>query len=135
MFQSEISDEDQLRSLVVKYDNGWVESDISMVMSCFSEEGVIIPHHGGQPIEGWNNIQEYWFPNNQFVGKVDTMESTIDEIRIYGQQGYVRGRFNLVFNNDGNTYRNEGNYLMVCEKDKEWKIKVRIWNDPIPATN
>lgn len=51
--------------------------------------------------------------------------------------GVLWGRAELVWEYEGVTNRNCGNYLSVLRKgaDGSWRIARRIWNDPVTEEN
>lgn len=65
------------------------------------------------------------------------MVNSVTEVRGNGDFAFVWGRSELAFTYEGQTFRNEGNYLAVLRKgdDGRWRISRRIWNDPVAETD
>jgi uncharacterized protein (TIGR02246 family) len=119
------------------YVNAWLTNDPAAVMATLTEDAVLIPHHGVDPIVGADAIRQFWFPPGAPATTVTEMINTITEVQGHGELAIVWGRNELAFTYEGKTYRNEGNYLSVLTRDDEgrWRIARRIWNDPPPEVD
>jgi len=125
---------DLIREINLAYPSSWEANDSARVDRLFTDDAVLIPHHGDTPREGIVEIrQNFWPPNSP---PLTVLEYTMDIREIDGGSAlaYSRGRFRLRFSFDGKEYSNEGNYMMVFRKqaDNSWKISRFIWNDPVP---
>ena len=119
------------------YVDAWLANDPERVMGTLSDDAVLIPHHGVDPVIGSRAIREFWFPPDSPPTEVSHMVNTITEILGSGDLAVVWGRSELEFTYDGATYKNEGNYLAVLKRgdDGRWRIARRIWNDPVAVVN
>ena len=93
----------------------------------------MIPHHGVEPLVGTEAIEQFWFPPDSPPTTVTHLTNSVTEVDGRGDLAFVWGRGELVFEYDGATYSNIGNYLSVLRKgaDGQWLIARRIWNDPV----
>ncbi len=130
-----LADEDHdkaaLRALDQAYATEWIEGDADGVMSLFTEDATLVPHHGDAPIKGHKAIRDFWFNPNYPPTVVPEWRRESVEIFISGDMGVVRGRARLVWEYDGTrTTIPEGNYVMIAvREDEEWRIRLHTWND------
>ena len=119
------------------YTKGFLEENRNAIIGLFSEDAVLIPHHGVSPVIGLEAIKEHFWPVDSPPFRVDRFELTQAETDGAGNLAYTRGTSELEFSMqiDGvwNTYSNAGNFLMIFRKkpDNNWYISRYIWNDPI----
>jgi len=111
----------------------WLANDPDAIMSTLTDDAVLIPHHGVDPVVGAQAIRDFWFPADSPPAKVTRMVNSVTEAQGSDHLAIVWGRSELVFTYEGTTYRNRGNYLAVLKKgeDGRWRIARRIWNDPV----
>ncbi len=122
--------------LRIQFENSWLLGDSAKVLSYLTEDAVLMPHHGDDPIKGIKNISEFWFPFGVPPTKILEFSSSENEVVGNGYYASIQGRFKLAFEYDGKTYTNEGNYLNTAtKKEGKWKLTRLIWNDPIPRNN
>lgn len=118
------------------YAEAWLANDETVpqrVMSLFSEDAVIMPHHGDPMRRGRDAISEFWFPGGEVVGTVSRFDQDVMGVEADGNFAWIYGRFILEFSYQGRTTSNEGNQLAVLRRqDGSWKIAALIWNDPPP---
>ncbi|MEO1655349.1 MAG: nuclear transport factor 2 family protein, partial [Bacteroidota bacterium] len=113
------------------YTQSWKDNDATTLLSLFWEDATIIPHHGDQPIQGKDQIRDFWFPQGAPPTQIQTFTSDIQQVDGDNQWAYIRGRQKLAFAYKGKSYRNEGNFVGVLRrKEGSWKFQVLIWNDP-----
>ena len=118
------------------YNNAWINNDSAAVMNTLTEDAVLVPHHGGLSVLGKEHIARFWWPKDDLPAPVTLYTSTADEIDGSHDMAFIRGRFRLEFDYDGQHYTNEGNYLNIVRKrNGEWKLSRLIWNDPLPEMN
>ncbi len=124
-------DQEELKILDQSYANAWKAGDNKAVLSLFTTDAVLIPHHGDQPIVGKEAIQDFWFNPKYPPTLVPEWNRVPYEIIINGDVGIVRGRSKLVWEYDGvRTTIPEQNYVLIAfKKDNQWKIKWLTWND------
>lgn len=117
------------------YVEHWARNDAEGVMALFTETAVLLPHHGDTPRVGAQEIRDLWFPADAPVTTVTRFEHRVSDAEVEGDRGVLWGRFDLGFEDDGQHYAYEGNYLLVGAKgpDGAWRITHLTWNDPPPV--
>jgi uncharacterized protein (TIGR02246 family) len=131
------ADADAVRLANLAYTSAWLANDAEAVMRLFTEDAVLIPHHGVAPVEGKPAVRRHFWPPNSSFFRVDSFRMTPAEIGGCGDLAFARGRFSLQFTTEAGgkrqTLSNEGNYLMVFRRrEGQWLISRYIWNDPPP---
>ncbi len=119
------------------YVDAWLANDADAVMATLTDDAIMIPHHGVDPIVGTEAIRQFWFPPDAPPTVVTHLTNSITGLEGVSGQAIVWGRSDLAFEYDGVTYSNAGNYLSVLRKgaDGSWRIARRIWNDPVTEDN
>lgn len=122
------ADEIAVRSLldtVISADN---RADISAVLSCYSEDAVLMLP--GQPsISGMNAIEQNY--RNVFSNTVFHFESHIDEVNVFPSYAVVTGTNvgSIVAIKDSSVNAINDKYMILLEKENtKWKIKKLIYN-------
>lgn len=133
------SDREAIRSLLNGYASGWNASDPEQaILSLFTENPVLLPHHGAPQVEGKEALRNHFWPAGLAGFRVNSYDFEVMEITGSADQAYSRGRFSISFTFEENggklrTLGNAGNYVMIFRKEgEEWKISRYIWNDPVP---
>jgi uncharacterized protein (TIGR02246 family) len=130
------SDVAAIRAVVERYRTSWLAGDADAVRACFTQNAVLLPHHGTQPVVGMNAINEFWFPTGSSRTTITRFVQKIDELAGEGTLAYVRGRSEVAWTveADGKSqdWRNAGNFLAILKKqaDGKWLISHLIWDDP-----
>jgi uncharacterized protein (TIGR02246 family) len=130
------SDAAAIRSVLERYRTGWLAGDAGAVRSVFTEDAVLLPHHGVPPVVGMAAINEFWFPAGSTKTTITKFVQTLDEVGGDAIFAYVRGRSEVEWTiQDGATkqnWRNAGNFLAIFKKqtDGRWLMSHLIWNDP-----
>lgn len=127
----EAADIADLRSLDQAYATEWIEGDADGVMSLFTHDATLVPHHGDPPIHGHESIRNFWFNPEYPPTVVPEWTREADEVLVLGDVGVVRGRARLTWEYGGvRTTIPEGNYVIVAVRvDDSWKIRMLTWND------
>ena len=127
----EASDIAALKALDQSYASEWKEGDADGVMSLFTQDATLVPHHGDPPIKGSEAIRDFWFNPAYPPTVVPEWTRTAHEVFVMGDTGIVRGRARLVWEYEGTrTTIPDGNYVMVAiRSDNDWKIRLLTWND------
>lgn len=137
---NEFSETDRLEveKLDQDYAAAWASADAEKnVMELFVPDAIMMPHHGDEPVKGHKAIREFFWPAGSGPTQILEFTRTAIDIGGSGDLGYAAGRFRLQFafeqKGEMHTYRNEGNYLLLAERQKQgtWQIKRLIWNDPV----
>lgn len=120
-----------LRALDQAYATEWIDGDADGVMSLFTEDATLVPHHGDAPIKGHKAIRNFWFNPDYAPTVVPEWRREAVEIFISGDMGVIRGRARLVWEYAGTrTTIPEGNYVMIAVRgDEGWRIRLLTWND------
>ncbi len=126
-------DRTQILEAVNSLANAWLAGDKKGVLAHYTEDAVLIPHHGEEPSVGIKAIERYWF-NPLFPPiKVNRMDNQVQEISGSGNWAFVRGRGKLQYVFMNIEYDNVGNFFQVFRRTPEgWKIFRHVWTDPVP---
>jgi uncharacterized protein (TIGR02246 family) len=120
------------------YSQAWLQGDEAGVLTLFTDDAVIMPHHGDEPLVGKRAIKAFWFPAGPPTTKITKLELKTDEIGGNQCLAYARGRFSLAWRSEvkgtTKTTSNAGTYLDIVSKqpDGSWKISHHMWDDPVP---
>ncbi|MGA8222962.1 MAG: SgcJ/EcaC family oxidoreductase [Candidatus Acidiferrales bacterium] len=124
-----------IRSVLQHYREGWLAGDADAVRRTFTQDAVLLPHHGVPPVVGMAAINEFWFPTSSTKTTITKFLQTIDELAGDESLAYVRGRSEVEWTlEDGGkaqSWRNAGNFLAVLKKqaDGKWLVSHLIWDD------
>ena len=130
------SDQTAIAGVMEKYRTSWLKSDAAGVLSTFSEDAVLLPHHGGAPVEGIKAIKAFWWPVDAPATSLTKLEITAEKFGGNCHFAFVRGRDSVAWSaqEEGKTvsYSNSGTYLNVMKKlkDRSWRIWQHMWDDP-----
>jgi uncharacterized protein (TIGR02246 family) len=130
-----------LRAVNDAYRAAWLAGDSAAVLRLFAPDAVLLPHHGDPPVVGLEAIRRYWWPPNTNPATVTALEITVDGADVDGHIGTLWGRFALAFSFETagrlRSVKNAGTYLMVLRRDRdgEWRITHRMWDDPVAQPN
>lgn len=129
-------DVERLRTLVQAYSAAWLAGDAEAVLRLFTEDAVLLPHHGVEPVVGQAAMRAFWWPPGSPPTRVTRFELTPEAIDGAGDLGYLWGRFSLAFELDGGgttqTVTNAGTFMLLARHtdDAEWSITHHMWDDP-----
>ena len=130
------SDVAAIRAVLERYRMGWLAGNPDTVRNCFTQDAVLLPHHGVLPVVGTAAINEFWFPASSAKTTITKFVQPLDEVGGEGTLAYVRGRSEVAWTvEDGaksQHWRNGGNFLAVLKKqaDGRWLMSHLIWDDP-----
>lgn len=119
------------------FENAWLRGDAEGVRSLFTEDCVLLPHHGEQPRVGKKEMNEFWFPTDGPRTTITKLNVTLEGIGGDGQTAYVWGKHEVAWTTiqDGKTTSssNKGTFLNILRKqaDGRWKISHHMWDDPV----
>jgi uncharacterized protein (TIGR02246 family) len=136
---SSLSAEDiaKIKQVHKRYEETWLKGDADGVRSLFTDDCVLLPHHGVPPRVGKKEMNEFWFPPNTPPTTVTKLVLSLENIGGDGQIAYVWGTDEVAWTTvqDGKTTSssNKGTFLNVLKKqpDGEWKISHHMWDDPV----
>jgi uncharacterized protein (TIGR02246 family) len=128
-------DASAIRNVLEHYRASWLSNDPDGVRSCFTQDAVLMPHHGLEPIVGLKAINEFWFPRTNTKTTILKFARTIDEIGVDGTFAYARGHGEVVWRVEDNRktedWRTGGTYMAILKKQGsgKWLISHLIWDD------
>ena len=130
-FADEKKDIVALRALDQAYAAEWIEGDADGVMTLFTEDATLVPHHGDAPIKGHEAIRDFWFNPDYAPTVIPEWQREPAEIFVSGDMGVVRGRARLVWEYESTrTTIPDGNYVMIAVRQGDgWRIRLLTWND------
>lgn len=128
----EASDLAEIRKLVSDYRASWLSGDASAVLGLFTDDGVLLPHHGDAPVVGRAAIEKFWWPRDAPPFRLLRMEVTVDEVGGNCGLAFARGIDEIAWSGGGRTRSQRGTYLNVFRKTAGgWKISHHMWDDPV----
>ena len=138
--QSPLTNDDigKIREVHRQYERAWLKNDADAVRSLFTEDSVLLPHHGDPPRIGRKDLDAFWFPPDSPPTTIDKLELHLTEIGGEGRIAYVWGTdevaWTTVQNGKSTKVHNVGTFLNVLKKqaDGSWKISHHVWDDPLP---
>src|SRR5690348_563361 len=68
-----------LRSVMAAYRNAWIAADRAAVLALFTDDAVLLPHHGDDPVVGRAAMERFWWPAGSPPFTLTRMEVTVDE--------------------------------------------------------
>ena len=118
---------------VQAYVKGWLSNEADAVMASLTDDIILQPHHGDDPVIGSAAVREWWFPEEP-VTVITAFTLETEDVTVYDSVAYAWGRSNVKWDYEGSSYSVEGNALSVLKKGKDgiWRIAHQIWNDPVP---
>ena len=126
------SDRKAVIQVMDEYVNAWLAGDEERVMRVMSDDAVLIPHHGLQPVAGAKAIRAWWWPPDSPATTINKFTMQHAEIGGSGSIAYVRGTQELEWTTGTKTQRNRGNHLTLLRRgrDGRWRITHQMWGDP-----
>ena len=129
-----VSDAAAVGAVLEHYRTSWLANDAEGVLGTFTQDAVLMPHHGTAPIVGMDAMKEFWWPANASKTTIVKFSQTVDEVDGSGVLAYVRGRTEVAWIiGDGptrQTWHNAGNFMALFRKTAgKWLISRLIWDD------
>lgn len=128
------ADSKAIAATIEAYRAGWLAGDADRVLKTFTEDAVLLPHHGDPPVVGITAIRAYWFGSAGTT--IDGLTITVEETMGEGSLAFVRGhdsvKWSSVEHGATRHWSNSGTYLNVMTKmaDGSWRIRAHMWDDP-----
>ena len=128
-------DEASIREVLERYRTAWLANDPEGVRSCFTQEAVLMPHHGTEPVVGMKAINNFWFPSSATKTTILKFKRTVEEIGVEGGLAYARGQGKVVWKvedkGQSEEWRTGGTYMAILKKQAsgKWLISHLIWDD------
>jgi uncharacterized protein (TIGR02246 family) len=130
------SDDAKIRAVIREYERAWLANDEEGVLRLFTEDAVLLPHHGVEPRVGKKAARAFWFPKSGPPTAVTELSHTIDETGGSGDIAYLRGHSRVAWTSgtgaDAKKSGNEGTLLVLLRRqpDGSWRISHQMWDDP-----
>lgn len=126
--------EKNISSIQNDYVTGWKEMDEKKVLSLFEENARIQPN-SLKPIEGKEELRNFWFPKDSSVTKINEFKTELLSINVldtlvlasyksYLDWSYEKGTYKLGMAQTGFTTT-----LYRKQTDNSWKIWRQMWTD------
>lgn len=124
-------DEVNVRGAVQQYVKAWLSNDPDAVMATLTDDIVLQPHHGGDPVVGAKAVRAWWFPKGPPT-VVTSFREEIKGVAGSGSLAYAWGQSSVAWTSEGKSYSKGGNFLSILRKGKDgvWRMSHHIWNDP-----
>jgi uncharacterized protein (TIGR02246 family) len=127
--------EDDIKQTLESYRQAWLRNDKAGVLDAFTDDAVILPHHGVEPRVGKKAIEEFWFPAASPPTPIHEFSQDILAIRVEGHVAVVYGKTKLLWSmlREGREekWRNQGTFIAVLvKKNGRWRITYRMWDEP-----
>lgn len=125
-----------IRAVLEHYRTSWLSNDVDGVRGSFSQDAVLMPHHGIEPVVGMKAINDFWFALNTAKTTILEFVQTVDEVDRDDALAFVRGRRQVAWKveDKGKTedWRNAGNFVAIFKKQAngQWRISRLICDDP-----
>lgn len=124
------ADDAAVRAAIQAYVRAWLANDAEAVMATLTDDIVLQPHHGDEPVIGAEAVRAWWFPEGppatitEFAIETEATEGC-------GSLAYAWGRFSIEWQYEDLRFTNAGNTLSVLERTPDgWRIAHQTWNDP-----
>ena len=121
-----------VRSVMATYRDAWMAADRAAVLALFTDDAVLLPHHGDDPVVGRAAIERFWWPARSPPFTLNRMEVTVDQAGGDCAVAFARGTDEIAWTSEGRTHQQRGTYLNVLRKegDGTWRISHHMWDDP-----
>ena len=125
-----------IHETIEAYRRSWLAGDAEGVLRTFTDDAVLLPHHGDPPVVGIEAIRKYWFAPGGPPTTITELVLTIDQTSGNSGLAFVRGSDSVAWtvSDRGQVTRwsNAGTYLNVMKKmqDGSWRIQAHMWDDP-----
>lgn len=130
------ADQAAIRQVLESYRAAWLANDREGVLRLFTEDAVLMPHHGVAPVVGREAARAFWFPASGPPTTVIAFTQTVDAIGGACDLAYVRGRSRVAWTvgvgPDAKRSGTAGTNLTILRRqpDGSWRIAVQMWDDP-----
>jgi len=71
------ADREAVRGVHDAYRAAWLANDGEAVRRNFTEDAVLLPHHGLAPVEGMAAIKQFWWPADAKLTTITRFEATL----------------------------------------------------------
>src|SRR5256885_5354580 len=105
-----------VRGVVSTYRDAWMAADRAAVLALFTEDAVLLPHHGDDPVVGHAAMERFWWPPGSPPFTLTRMAVTVDEAGGDCAIAFQRGTRQIARTSPGRTYQQRGTYLNVLRQ-------------------
>ena len=125
------SDIESINQIKRSYVNAWLANDSKTVLGLFTKDATIVPS-GLSPINGIEEIEKYWFPNDSSVTTIHSYEIELLELHITDSMAYSleKGTLNFTYTKGEFTLTKASvsRATTIYQKNKylSWKIVSRM---------
>jgi uncharacterized protein (TIGR02246 family) len=134
------ADEAKVRAVLEQYRSAWLRNDAQAVLRLFTDDAVLLPHHGVEPVVGIEAARAFWFPTGGPSTTITEFALTVDETGGSCDIAFARGHSRLAWiTGEGAAARrstNAGTWLTLLRRqaDGSWRITHQMWDDPPAQT-
>ncbi len=125
-----------IRTLLERYRLGWLANNGEEVRSVFTNDAVLLPHHGVAPVVGMSAIRDFWWPISTTKTTIVKFVLSVDEIGGDDALAYLRGRSEVAWSveDQGKVqhWHNSGNFMTILRKQPHGNGSYRISFGMIP---
>lgn len=125
-------DRETINKIRMDYVKGWLANDKETVLNLFHEDATIVPS-GLPPIQGMNEIEEYWFPNDSSVTTIHSYDITLNTMAGTDSMAYSleKGVLNFTYEKGDFSMKkisiSHATTVYKKQADGSWKIISRMW--------
>jgi uncharacterized protein (TIGR02246 family) len=129
------ADRAKIEKVLSDYRAAWLANDSEGVLRLFTDDTVLMPHHGVAPVVGKAAARAFWFPTGPPT-VVTLLEQTVDGIGGTGELAYARGRSKVEWitgtGAGAKRFDNAGTFLTLFRRQPNgsWRICLQMWDDP-----
>ncbi|WP_421762607.1 YybH family protein [Ekhidna sp.] len=125
-------DRDAVDQIRKDYVAAWLDNDRQKILSLFNEKATIVPS-GLFPMQGIEQIEKYWFPDNGSTTTIHTYAVELIDLQGTDSMAYSLEKgtlnFTFTFNEFTMTKESTSHATTIYQKNKEgnWEITSRMW--------
>jgi ketosteroid isomerase-like protein len=122
-----------IRALDSKFVHGWLNDDMTAVLSVFAPDAVLFPP-GSNLVRGLPAIRSYWWPQDGSHTRITSFDRHIEEIEGTRHLAFLRGTASLswTYEKDGHqtsqTSRSIDLLLLTRDSAGHWHVIRQMWS-------
>ena len=123
-----------ITKMIKDYNAAWLQKDSAAILNLFADTATLIPS-GLKPIRGKKDINDFWWPKDGSITRINKYKITLLEIGCTDSLAYTyeNGKLSWSYENGSVKFNKdqESHEITLFKKshDGEWKIVKRIWTD------
>jgi len=122
------------QNAIIDANDGYIRAilseDLDLLMTYYAEDVTLLPPMS-PPIKGKNAVRAYWAEGMKQTTVIEA-ESTLDEILVFGNWAYSRGRYKgkSIPDDGGHEYDDKLNFSGMWHRNEDgsWRIARDMWN-------